>query len=704
MSKRPLESLKTIASEYANLLMLGETDREKVKSLREKLGFSNSSYEVEPFIERTYSGLMSNDIQRVGIWKCELINGEKYFIKDNSLAHEFQFWADTQKIPPKGEKFRIAFLGESVARGYLFSPYFTPAKYLQALLDDNTEMQKFEVIDLARTSIHINELAELCKSSMVLDPDVIVIFAGNNWKYSLYPLSDEETQKVIAVSEKNDRFEQIKRILEDKYFRMIDNFMDSIKVISNKCNIPVVFVIPEFNLKDWKSIVDDRILFWPNGETEKWLKLKEELEKALQLKDFKNVERISNELIKVNLANPLAFELLSECKIEQGLVEEARHWLESARDTSIFRRVFPPVCISLIREVILNKAPQYGFKVVDLPQAFKEHLMGGIPGNDLFIDYCHLNVEGIQIAMKYLAKCLLSIQKGDDITIGDIRNSNMLPDSKVIADAHFLAAIHCAHICDQPYDMIYYHCLKAVQYSKDIMHNFIDMATRKVPWVYNKKCEYFCKMELVTQYPILFQPDDCKIMDIDLVGAMVSVMTNEGIDIKKDIDALRIKYFKPYKDKVNLLETYYRETSYIYSRKTSGYFAFGDKCYISSISMRSTFYLIADRENDILIELTFRSPLPESKKKDLYIKVNGVVVSSKPAFNNWQDLSIKVSKELLNQDGVNLIDIDWPLIDSVEKDIHMENATRYRGDDLVVRNSRLIYGDIFRLNAQICSL
>lgn len=706
MSIRPPEYLKKKAEAYARLIMSGETDSTKIKSLRKDLGFSDSIDSASgALLKKNCKETVPDGIQRVGIWKSEWINGEKYFVKDKDCAKNFWFWSDIPVIPPKGKNTRVAFLGESVARGYLFSPYFTPVKCLQAILDENTEKQEYEVIDLACISINMEDLTELCKASILLEPDIIVVFAGNNWKHALYPLTDEEAQEMIDISETSERFEKMKIILEKKYYSMIDNLLKSIHDTYSQYNIPAIFVIPEFNLKDWEVPTDDTILFWPGGKTGKWLELKDKLTHCLELNDLVNAERISTKLIEINPANPLGYKIMAECKLRQGLTEETRKYLEAVRDTSIYRRIFPPACISFIRETISNIAPQYGIGVVDLPEMFKEYLQGGIPGNDLFIDYCHMNEKGIQIAMKYLAKYLLHLEKGRNRTNENIRSPHWQPDPKVVADAHFLAAIHCAHNGEQPYDTLYYHCLQAIQASEHVMDhmvNYIDMVSRKVPLIYNKNCKYFSKFGLVAQYPMLFQPNDCRLMDVNLTNAMVDALRVAGKDIKSDVDTLRIRYFKPCKEKVNLLESYYREKSYIYSGTDSGYFAFGEKAYYSAINCRSTFYLIADRQDNIRIEFTFRSSLPERKKEDILMKVNGVMVGSKPAYDQWQDLSVIVTKELLKEDGVNLIDIDWPLIDCVEKDLCRKNASRYSGDELVLRSSRLVYGDIFRLNAQVC--
>lgn len=699
MSSRPKESLKKTAEEYAYLIDLGETNSEKVKKIRKELGFDN-----KPLSNNNSSKIEVEDMEHIGIWKPKIIDGKKQFVRDKKYASKFWFYSDIPVISPKSNKKRVLFIGESVARGYLFSPYFTPAKYLQTFMDENTNDEGYEIVDLSCISINMEDITRLCRQSSLLEPDMLVIFAGNNWKNALYPLTDQEASKIIDASVSENRFQIIKKILQDKYKIMINNLMRTIGMTAMKHQIPAVFVIPEFNLKDWNIIDNDMILQWPGGKTKKWLVLKDQLNSYLQYNDYENAERICKALIGINPANPFVYKVLAEIRLKQGNTKEARKYYQESLDTSIYRRIFPPACISFIEETVIKIASEYNIKIVNLKEVFQEYFGGAVVGNDLFIDYCHMNEKGIQIAMNSLGKCILSLDKNRISSLEKIKEPDYKVDKKVIADAHFLAAIHCAHNGEQPYDILYYHCVQAIKASKhviDHMVNYINMICSKVPFTYNKSCLYFSKFGLIAQYPMLFQPKDCRLMDITLTDAMVDALKTVGYDIKEQVDTLRIKYFKPYEKKIDLLESYYREKSYIYSLTDVEYFSYGEKAYYSFISNRTSFYLIADNKKDVEVEFTYRSPLPESKKDNVKLKVNGITVGSKPAYNKWQDLIVLIPKQLLKK-GVNVIDVDWPLIDCIEKDLYKKNAEKYRGDELVTRNSRLIYGDIFRFNAQLC--
>src|SRR6185369_17114880 len=52
---------------------------------------------------------------RGGIWEA---TGDGSFVRVNT-GEPMHFWANVQKIPPKGPRRRIVLVGESVARGFL---------------------------------------------------------------------------------------------------------------------------------------------------------------------------------------------------------------------------------------------------------------------------------------------------------------------------------------------------------------------------------------------------------------------------------------------------------------------------------------------------------------------------------------------------------------------------------------------------------
>jgi len=147
--------------------------------------------------------------------------------------------------------------------------------------------------------------------------------------------------------------------------------------------------------------------------------------------------------------NPLGFEIMADCQLKRGNQAAARNNLELARDTALFFRTnSKPRVYAVVRKTILEKAAAYQITVVDLPAVFGLHLKNKIPGRTLFFDYCHLTVEGIQVAMGALAKHVAGMLLEDPTPLQTYPGPvypQIYPDRQVNAFAHLLAAIHNAH-------------------------------------------------------------------------------------------------------------------------------------------------------------------------------------------------------------------------------------------------------------------
>src|SRR5882672_4454258 len=87
---------------------------------------------------------------KVGIWEKKEEAGKAVFVRSPHAIKTWHYWADVERIGPKGSKRRIILTGESVARGYLYDPEYTPAMVLEKVLESELGKDEVEVIDLAR--------------------------------------------------------------------------------------------------------------------------------------------------------------------------------------------------------------------------------------------------------------------------------------------------------------------------------------------------------------------------------------------------------------------------------------------------------------------------------------------------------------------------------------------------------------------------
>ncbi len=636
--------------------------------------------------------ISSEEEIRVGIWKK---TGD-YFIRDVKYNHEFIQWANTDRFSEKKKKKRIIFLGESVARGYLLCPEVTPAKILQKILKSNDDSleNNFEVIDLSRTSISLNELETLIKECIVLEPDLIVIFAGNNWKKSIYPLDKEESEEIVKKSKEEKRFEKIYSLYQNMYTKKINQFFNNIRIIVKE--IRTIFILPEYNLKDWGISEDDSIPTWCQQEDKEWYELVEELELAKKTKRLFKIKEISQKLISLNPTCSLGFVEYANCIYKEGNVNEARKYFEKALNCGIFQPYSPPSCPEIIREEIKKNSVLYGIEVIDLRIIFNEYLNGDIPGNELFLDYCHLNFEGLRIAMFSLAEKILnriSYKVELDFKLLD----------EVVSRGYFLSAIHCAHTEGKSEEYLLTLCDKAIESSQHIilyMLQYLEMVNQKLRFVFCKQNQFFCRSQLLKTYPLLYQPDRQETMDIELVRAIVTALKKKEIDVEEKITQLRIEQFSAQDEAIDLLESYYSENTYTYGHKRRGaYFKRSDRSFVSVIKRNTSFWIIANAEETLVLEFSVRVPQINYKtERLLLIYLNEKLIKQVRVGGNWQSERIAISNSLLRSDSVNKLELKWPFWEDEYLKMCALNELRYEGYDLLVRNSKLEYGDIFRLD------
>jgi len=696
MSERPPLALKKDADQVANLIASYQSlnDNERLILGKKLEAFEEYFSKTESDISSNIHSTLNID-ERVGIWKASIQDGKKSFSRDPKLQAFFPPWANVQNIPPKSEKFRIILQGESVARGFLYDPYFNPAICLSKILNTELNMNSVEVIDLAKSDIMIDELKKTCESSLFLQPDAVVIFAGNNW-LSSRSFSEGDEDQILKILQSENRFTTLKHFFEEKLKCYVIDFVEHIVTVFKEKNIPIVMIIPEFNLIDWKSLQVQRILVNPLGETSKWFEVKREIEKMFVEGDIKDVEPLINEMISLNEANPSGYELMAQYKLKNNQISEARHYLELAIDTSIFNTVNVPCIVSIIRNTLREELYRHQISFVDLPMEFDRFLSGGIPGKELFLDYCHLTEEGIQLSMALTAQKLILLIMNKDISLEKLKNMSQPLSGEVKAAAHFFAAIHNAHK-GQPYENLFYHCLKALNLSSSITDLFIhytDMVTRDVSWSISKSCEAIVGSGQISQYPMLLQPTAQPILDFELVRAMVNALKAKGIDIENKINTLRINEHGVHKGKINLLKSYYHNTSYLSTPIVS-------KGFFKSYEPESTFFLIAPESVDVAIKLTCRTPNIDADDVEISIMING---TEAPDLNlkickTWKTFSLIIPHTLIKP-GINKIMIKWPFNLDFKKN-HQNRSIQQDKSKLLQEMLFPVYGEIHKFSASM---
>ena len=683
-------SRKQLADEYANILFDGKNDDNRIDELRKLLGFNGST-------ELRNAALPEDESHNCfGIWKLYSSADEKILIRDPKFSDEFRYWSDIQMIPPKTDKTRIVLLGESAARGFLYEPYFTPAIHLEKILNANNDKSDYEVIDMSRVSIRIEKLNELCKKISLLYPDFLLVFAGNNFRKSLIPFSETEIKEYEKILHDADTM-KVREFLEKKLDLLIKEHISVIYQASVQNNFTVIYIIPETNLKEWKYIYNSNFLVFMQEEQDEWVKLKKSAVNCIEKKLYTQAEELLNVLISKSRTSPAGYEVMAEMHEKLGNYDKAMYYYEKLRDLCLFTINPPPLITTFIRRKLQEYAEENHIATVDVSMVLRRGISNAIPGNESFIDYCHLTDTGICSITEEIAKKILTFK--NMLLNNNLKQSNSGINNEVISNAHFFSAIHCAHN-GQPYDILHYHLMKSLEYSKksiERIKNYIDIATRKVPWEINKS--YF---ELFSnQYSIINQMSDCKLLDITLVQAMEDALALTGIDVKEEIRQLRIKEHRPTDTKkVNMLETYYRASNYN-NFISSNVWNEPHKAYVRFRQNVTKFYLIAENDRDIKLNLTYRTPFSQESNGEIFLRLNCVNLTAIQSSLKWKDTVITIEKHLLASGGVNIIELEWASLSSCCDEIKKYYSRFYKGFDWIMQASNPSYGEIMRFTAEL---
>jgi len=658
MENRPSDDLKNIATALARHISAGN-----ISAACEPLLAQLAGNKQDPVYEvAADSGTKEVRKDSIGIWKKNVEDGKSIYSRDAARQIEWALWANINELPVKSSKRRLLLLGESVARGYLYDPHYNVAKELDAILNEKNGPWNAEVVDLAKTSISMKELLELADSCTALEPDLAVIFAGNNWDPDLADALNEEDVNTILKVFRQDGFPGIKEFLSNKLKELVTQCLEQLSASLTEKGIPVVFVIPEFNLLDWKSDHIEQGLLWlPEKKMKEWLQAKDMAEQAGA--DMEKLGAAAARMVALNPSNPLGYELLGQYYASCRQYAAARDCFESSRDAVLFTGgVTKPRCYKVIREQILSVAPRLGIKIIDLPAVFASAFPDKIPDKSLFLDYCHLTIEGIKLAMRHTAAAIMGLATGKPVDPESIHASGLYPDRHVQAVAHFGAAIHNAHN-GQPQAILQYHCNRSVGFSsriKDTMLRFIDFSSRHASTFFCKSFEEIISDGEMRQYEggllSLAHPRGRKLMDVELVDAIVKALDTIHIQQADVIGRLRINEHGVDARGVNLLNSFYSASDY------NEFLSVPKGAFLQYRTLAAPFYFVAGKEHEYLsFSITCRTP--ERAEEDQHIKIylndNEECIATVPMSNNWNTHHFMIADRLLRS-GVNRLVIKWP--------------------------------------------
>lgn len=600
--------------------------------------------------------------QNVGIWEPKAANGKVSFVRRMEAMAEWTYWADVGRVEPKGDKLRVLLIGESVARGYLYDPVFNPAIALQMILEAQFGEGKVEVIDLARTNLGF-QILDVAINALQMEPDMAIVWAGNNW-YISEPLPSEIAEFDEAIAKHG--IVASKEVIDNQLVRTSKRIVNQVCSAYASKGVPVAWMIPEFNLRDWQDPLTSAPYLSVEANNQ-WFDLHDEAQTALRDQDYSRAASLAERMIEIDHGLCVAgYYILAECSRKANDVEAERKYLMLARDATSWdlSKTTVPRAYSVMQDAVREEISRHNAQLIDLPALFKEHLKGEISDRRLFLDYCHVTTEGIQVSMAAAASCVLRALKGIERPWQTLVDERVAPSPETEAEASFLAAITNAH-CAQRYELVHYFCTRALNYSPNVsqwMLDYLELQTQSsVPMRMSETEEKMWREGSPLMRNLLRL--NKKRLDRLLIKVIVNALEEAGFKARERVERICLEEHSVTRGTTDLLDYYFccaanqsREMAWL--NFTDPRYR-PDAEYYRAYWPESTFVFIGEEDCAVHISLTCRLAKP-TREAPIGVYLNGKPQLKITVDSEWSTWDINLPGEAV-RNGLNEITISWPM-------------------------------------------
>lgn len=561
---------------------------------------------------------------------------------------------------------RICLIGESVAAGFFYAPWLTPAKWLAGLL---SAFGPYEVEDRAKIGILPDTLVGTAAEALQTRPDLLVVLAGNNWvglsaRPFLYADRDLDTFQEYASAVRQHGMGGFLRVEEERVRSRARTVMDRVAALAAEAGVPVIFVIPASNLVDFETL--HPVLWLPGDGVARWYTLYRKAAAGLSERDVAAAEAAAREMIDLDGGHcPTSHRLLARALLLAGKSCEALEALRADLDTSCWEPRFgryvsapSPVCSE-----IQDGCRRHGLACVDLPRLFAEHAESGLLGRRFFLDHCHLTAEGIHVAMAAVAVEALRLSGVELPDRGRLAHAPA-PDLPPLLQAlsRFSAGLYTAHLNrpvtggPSPFaQALFEEALNAAPGIADLMLDYMDAMTSPGRAFLTAACTRNQRSSYPLQALAWFPSN----LGIEAFEPMCRALKARGISIQDELDRMLIEHHAADDRPRDLAAPKYRESdpgasaAYIERQPTPWHFR--------ALFPSTGFFLVTDGERGLRLDLTLRLPdLGSPRSEIVEVRVNGTPVASLPVGERWARHTLDVEEHRFRR-GLNRVSLSWPL-------------------------------------------
>lgn len=617
--------------------------------------------------------------------------------------------AEQDAPQPSHSRRRAVLIGESAAAGFFLAPWLTPAK---ALGEHLARFAPFEVLDRARPGMLAAELVQTAAEALETRPDVLILFAGNNWlglgaRPHLYADRDLEAFHAYADAIREHGIGGLRRLADERMRKVARSVVDRVAALAGAAGVPVIFVIPAANLMDFENL--HPVPWLPGDGVDRWYALYDRALAALDGKEHGAAD-IAREMIALDGGEcATSHRLLAAALLSEGTedrIEEARAALEAHLDTACWDDRFGrgSSAPSAVRGELLASCRRHGIATVDLPSHFARLTGSPLADRRLFLDHCHLTAEGIRVGMAAVAAIVAEVLRLSGGEIPEEQGfsapeaTGVPPVVSALSKLH--AGLYNAHM-NRPVtgghaplaEALFGEALDELPALAETMRDYMEaMAAPGRAFLTSA-----CARNQASPYPLqplAWLPSD---LGIDVLEPMCQVLEARGLPGREGLDQQLLANHAVDQRGRDIALPKYREreagafSTYVLRQPPPSIFR--------ALWPDSVFYLVTDGSQDLRLKLSLRLPSSRATESvgSVELSLNDSPVGHVPVTGAWEEHELKLERSGLRR-GLNRVRLSWPGLGNVGDQALQTVVHRLRQG--VPADLYPVFGEVFSLRAE----
>ena len=577
----------------------------------------------------------------VGVWDIvDIADGSALRRRDRAPG-ELRMWADVSEVPGKGEARRVVLVGESSGRGFLLDPVMTPSRVLADRLEQLAGTGAYQCVDLAHTGASMEDVTELLARVPLIDPDVLVLYVGNNWSVPQYSVADLDA---LSRELRSGGYAAMRRA----FWPMVvlpraQLLLAKLSEIVSR-GVEVVVVIPEFNLREWVPPANVDVPVLPPEAFVAWYELREDAEAAVREARWNAVPPLAHRMRLLDEGcSPVTGQLLGHALEALGDGPGAREAWEDSRDSVCGLMIgYTPRVTRPVQELLVEFCERNSLAYVDLRKVLAADDLPATPDPRHFLDFCHLSESGIEIAMSAVAEAIHPQPPGHRSSRTSVRTDLSSRDRAV---SHLLAACYNAYN-RQPEPVLRRHLQSALEIwpdSLELAEALLDVLEGVGPLWTNRHLSRLTALPHAARYFEMLIARRAESLGFWTLRACLAEIMPNRVPPPFAGGACPIE----------LLEV--PEEAPGVGHKAPNFTA--GAAFIRTTSRRTRLYFVQRPDPYSEIELTYRMGTLESMNT-AHVNVNRLPIGALPFTREWSSVRLPIP---VKSPGICQVEIQWPV-------------------------------------------